>query len=136
MGSWCELRLDALPLAHCKSHIDDDLLSIFQEKDRRDYVVEDHETGDEARQIHSYVLAANLMRERLDSLGFTLERARLDYAVGHADALEIAQMSCPTDYIRELDRQTYDRWCGKVRRLTRTGDRKSIEASDTVEPND
>jgi hypothetical protein len=64
------------------------------------------------------------MRERLDTLGFTAERARADYACGHAEHVEMAEEDW--DWLSDSERQwlrckTYEYWCAAIGRLVPQG---------------
>ena len=71
MGSSCELSFDAISLLSQKSHVPDEFVCLFQESDRR----ESPETDEESVSI-GYFAPAEVVRQRLDLLGYTIGYAR------------------------------------------------------------
>jgi hypothetical protein len=123
MSSWCTLDVDGFSVWGSPSYIDDIMLSIFQERDRR-VRPDPRNRGDEDDQFHyEYAISAQAMRERLDTLGFTAERARADYACGHAEQVEMVEAEeflSGTD-LERLRRKTYEYWCAAIGRLVPQG---------------
>ena len=120
MGSWCALKIDELLLGSSKSYVDDVMLSIFHERDRRIREIVVDPLTLESRTQYEYALSAESMRDRLDSLGFTVARARADYGVGHIEQQEIARECLPTEDMHSLTRQTYDRWRQLISRSSKS----------------
>jgi hypothetical protein len=85
MGSYSSTKADDVDLWQSKSEVDEDSLSIFLERDRRvrpdpTQEEDDYEPGYAfMAQLFEYAVPADLMKQRLDALGFTLPRARADY---------------------------------------------------------
>ena len=85
MGSYSTTKADNVDLWQSKSEVDEDSLSIFLERDRRVRPDPSQEEDDYEpeyafmAQIFEYAVPADQMKERLDALGFTLQRARTDY---------------------------------------------------------
>src|SRR5580700_3747164 len=71
MGSSCELKFDEISLLSQKSYVPDEFVCLFQESDRR----ESPETEDERITI-GYFAPRDVVRQRLDLLGYTTEYAR------------------------------------------------------------
>jgi HEPN/Toprim N-terminal domain 1 len=123
MSSWCSLTVDGFSVYGSPSYIDDVMLSVFQERDRRVRPAPSNR-GDEDDYFHyEYAISAQAMRERLDTLGFTAERARTDYTVGHAEYVEMVEAE---DFLSEAQREnmrrnTYDYWCAAIGRLVPQG---------------
>src|SRR6267378_519554 len=113
MSSWCDLTVDGFSVHGSPSYIDDVMLSVFQERDRRVRPDPNNRDGEEEYFFYEYALSARAMRERLDTLGFTAERARADYTCGHAEHVEMVEaeelLSEPDP--QKLRRKTYEYWC-------------------------
>jgi hypothetical protein len=71
MGSSCELKFDEISLLSQKSYVPDEFVCLFQESDRR----EAPETQEEGITI-GYFAPREVVRQRLDLLGYTIEYAR------------------------------------------------------------
>jgi hypothetical protein len=71
MGSSCELSFDAISLLSQKSYVPDEFVCLFQESDRR----ESPETDEESVSI-GYFAPPQVVRQRLDLLGYTLDYGR------------------------------------------------------------
>jgi len=123
MSSWCVLSVDGFSIHGSQSYIDDVILSLFQERDRRVRPNPDNREGEQEYFYYEYAISAQAMRERLDTLGFTAERARADYARGHAEQVEIADAEeLLLEANREgLRRRTYDYWRAAIGRLVPHG---------------
>lgn len=123
MSSWCDLRIDGFSIYGSSSYVDDDMLSVFYERDRRIRPDPDGADDEGADFLYEYATSAQAMRERLDALGFTLARARANYAQGHAEEV---QMMDDLDWMSEEERlrcreRTYDYWCAAIGRLVPQG---------------
>jgi hypothetical protein len=123
MGSWCELTVDGFSVSGSKSYVDDIILSVFHERDRRVGPDPSNQEGEENNLRYEYATSAQAMRERLDTLGFTAKRARTDYAQGHAEYLEMVSDWDwqPQSEREQLRGKTYDYWCAAIRRLVPQG---------------
>lgn len=129
MGSWCSLSIDGFTVHGSKSYVDDVVLSLFHERDRRVTPDPDPDTDpdpdceDEPQFTYEYAVAARAMADRLDVLGFTIGRARADYGLGHAEAIadfdEDHWLSAADQQI-ERD-HTYDVWRSVMARLAPQG---------------
>ena len=123
MSSWCDLTVDGFSVYGSPSYIDDVMLSIFHERDRRVRPDPRNRDGEEQYFHYEYAISAQAMRERLDTLGFTAERARADYACGHAEQVEMVEAEeflSATDR-KKLRRKTYEYWCAAIGRLVPQG---------------
>ncbi len=123
MGCWCDLTVDGFSVHGSKSYIDDVMLSVFHERDRRVRPDPDDRDGEEIHLNYEYATSAQAMRERLDTLGFTAERARADYAHGHAEHVEMAEdwEWLSKSERRQLRCKTYEYWCAAIGRLVPQG---------------
>jgi hypothetical protein len=123
MGSWCVFAVDGFSIHGSKSYIDDVILSVFQERDRRVRPNPHNREGEEEYFYYEYAISAQQMRERLDTLGFTAERARADYGRGHAEQVEMADAEelLPETNRESLRRKTYDYWRTAIGRLVPQG---------------
>jgi hypothetical protein len=123
MSSWCDLSVDGFSVHGSQSYIDDVMLSVFQERDRRVRPDPGNRDDEDEYFHHEYAISAQAMRERLDTLGFTAERARADYTVGHAEQMEMAgawEFLSESD-LEKLRRKTYEYWCSAIGRLVPQG---------------
>jgi hypothetical protein len=79
--------------------------------------------GEEEYFYYEYAISAQQMREKLDTLGFTAERARADYGRGHAEQIEMADAEelLPETNRESLRRKTYDYWRTAIGRLVPQG---------------
>jgi hypothetical protein len=79
MGSWASLNIMAYHVAGMKSHVDPVVMTLFQAGDRL-VGLEEEPGGDsdyeDARLLYRYVAPAEYVKQRLDILGFTLERTQ------------------------------------------------------------
>jgi hypothetical protein len=124
MGSWCELSIDDFLIASSKSYVDDTMLSIFQERDRRVTTAAQGDPEDNPEYKYEYALSAQAMRERLDAMGFTVPRARCDYTVGLSNELRSYDEPVASDLLQEIERlqqRTYDHWRDAIGRLISQG---------------
>jgi len=80
MGSYWALQIDEFQLASNKGKAPDEILFLFQERDRR--ARDSNRHGPEDRIRYEYAVPARAMRERLDVLGFTAERSERDFQDG------------------------------------------------------
>jgi HEPN/Toprim N-terminal domain 1 len=88
VGSYWALQIDDFELASSKGEAPDDILCLFQERDRRVRNSNRHGSEDETR--YEYAAHTGVMRERLNVLGFTAERSERDF---HNElAIEIERM--------------------------------------------
>jgi hypothetical protein len=71
MGSSCELKFDAISLLSQKSYVPDEFVCLFQESDRREL------PGTEEESVTiGYFAPPEVVRQRLDLLGYTIDYAR------------------------------------------------------------
>lgn len=99
MGSYWALQIDEFQLASNKGEAPDEILCLFQERDRR--VRNSNRHGSEDRIRYEYAVPVGSMRERLDVLGFTVERSEQEF--NEELALEIERMEDePTLYADDL----------------------------------
>jgi hypothetical protein len=123
MSSWCDLTVDGFSVHGSSSYVDDVMLSVFHERDRRVRPDPDNRDGEEMYFHYEYAISAPAMRERLNTLGFTAERAEADYSRGHAEQVEMLEAE---EFLSETDRQTrrrqtYEYWCAAIKRLAPIG---------------
>ena len=133
MGTYCETSLDNMELWSSKSYADELSLLIFQERDRRtsNYRDEDDDPADEDRLKVEYAVTAAAMRDRLDTLGFTVSRAREDFAQAHAEHIETHERwlseggygltLTSADKLEELRTQDFDWWSSTISSLVARG---------------
>jgi hypothetical protein len=123
MSSWCDLSVDGFMVHGSQSYIDDVMLSVFQERDRRVRPDARNEEAEEQYFHYQNAIPAQAMRERLDTLGFTVERARADYAGGHAEQVELvdAEVLLSGADLEKLRRRTYEYWRAAIGRLVPQG---------------
>jgi hypothetical protein len=125
MSSWCSLSVDGFSVYGSQSYIDDVMLSVFQERDRRVRPDPGNRDADEEYFHYEYAISAQAMGERLDTLGFTVERARADYARGHAEQVERVEAEAEELLswvdLEKLRRRTYEYWCAAIGRLVPQG---------------
>lgn len=90
MGSYCSTLIDAFEVWSSKSYVDEDSLTLFQERDRAisTYVDPDDEDAAERQRV-VYSISAAEMCDRLDAMGFDLERARQSYNAGRGSYVEL-----------------------------------------------
>lgn len=97
MGSYCELYISNYSIASTKNEIDPFLLSIFQTEDIRtfDRKIEErhqllHGIEDEAEEVENaiqYINSAKNIRDRLNVMGFTLEKSKENFKESKAESL-------------------------------------------------
>lgn len=129
MSSWCDLSVDDFSVGGSRSYIADVMLSVFHERDRRVRPDPHPRDAEEIVPRYQYATSAQAMRERLDTMGFTAERARADYARGLAEHVAMAQ---EWDWLsrserRQLRQRTYEYWCAAIGRLVPQGFQSSEE---------
>jgi hypothetical protein len=119
MGSYWALKIDEFQLVSNKGELPDDILCLFQERDRR--VRNSNHHGSEDRIQYEYVVSVGAMRERLDVLGFTAERSERDFQEG-LDA-EIERIEERDAEIERIGRYefTFDDSLSVLRELTLEG---------------
>jgi hypothetical protein len=90
MGSYSELYVDTYPLFSEKSGVDLELMTVFREKDKRIYEqtilerrmalgINEEGDEDEVITICEYKNSVENIKQRLEVMGFTLDRARREY---------------------------------------------------------
>jgi len=121
MGSYWALQIDEFQLVSNKGEAPDEILCLFQERDRR--VRSSNRHGSEDRIRYEYAVPVGAMRDRLDVLGFTVERSEQEF---HEElALEIERMEDePTLYADDLHvlrRVTLTGWKDALATMARAG---------------
>ena len=130
MGCWSDINVDGMMLWSSKSYLDQDALSLFQERDRRTPPAPDAGDDEEPqnRLRYQYSVTAQEMRDRLDVLGFTVGRARADYARAQAEEIEMHEEwvangdgQTTSDEVAALRARTFDVWQAMVARVAPRG---------------
>src|SRR4051812_20466305 len=95
MGSYTSLSVDGYEIHSSKSYVDLEVMTIFRESDKEYRVVDEHDVtvmqsrtiiqpnraNDEGLQVR-YRASAGAIRDRLDVMGFTRERAHAEFEAG------------------------------------------------------
>ena len=136
MGSYCELKVGGYDIYSTKSQIDPFMAAIFRDSDRRIRRVqydayytnplEDTDLVD----CHEYVATAQQLKDRLDLMGFTLEKARQVFNEGISQVIATTQefMADSGEYMQdyyrkelsqltELQNAGFDRWLATIRNI-------------------
>lgn len=126
MGSYDDLSIDGFSIWGSKSYVDDAVLSIFHERDRRRRVASrPRYSNSGAEEVVEYAVSARAMRERLDAMGYAAAQAREDYAIGLNRELEVYDVHLTDVFDQELRERaaqwTYDRWSAAIARLVPQG---------------
>ena len=136
MGSYCELKVGGYDIYSTKSQIDPFMAAIFRESDRRvrrvhydAYYTEPLEDADLV-DCHEYAVTAQQLKDRLDLMGFTLEKTRQVFNEGVSQVIATTQEFMEDsgedmqDYYRkeltqltELQNAGFERWLATIRNI-------------------
>src|SRR5690349_16698053 len=123
MGSYCSLHFDDIEVISWKSEVPDSLISLFQESDRADRVVEEH--GDSYRH-YLYVAPRSVVLERLDILGLTQAAARAAFDDWRQGELEMYKewvdegSDWAEDTLKALQSLSFEEWSKRITGVLRT----------------
>ena len=121
MGSYCETYLDEIFVWTSKSYVDEIMLSLFCEDDRRIRVLTDK--GQKSNS-YEYACKAGHMADRLDAMGFTITRAIKDYERLRKDEIEMIESwdydfsDTAVNFLRTWDFKT---WSQHLKALVKKG---------------
>jgi|688.fasta_scaffold318761_1 hypothetical protein len=136
MGSYCELKVGGYDIYSTKSQIDPFMAAIFRESDRRvrrvhydAYYTDPLEDADLV-DCHEYAVTAQQLKDRLDLMGFTLEKTRQVFNEGVNQVIATTQEFMEDsgedmqDYYRkeltqltELQNAGFERWVATIRNI-------------------
>jgi hypothetical protein len=85
MGSYCTLSVSNYEILSMKSQADPIIMTVFRDSDRRSYSSWDNdypEDLDDVEETYEYAATARMCIERLEVMGFTLQKAKADFESG------------------------------------------------------
>lgn len=152
MGTYTSFKVDGYELISTKSSVDPVLMTLFTEANKRVRASANEEAGtpagawvlpSEAPAVrvdeygvtqldHAYVAPAQVIRDRLEIMGFTLQRTRDHYEMRRADEIETLRSYVAEsrregeeplfeESLRLLEALTFDGWLAGVRWLKERG---------------
>lgn len=94
MGSFCNLYIGACSISWSKSAVNPLLLSLFQTGDFKTYTIEeetDQQLGEEKifREIFEYSNSAKNIKDRLEIMGFTIQKVIEEFEIAKARQIEM-----------------------------------------------
>lgn len=140
MGSYANFTVSDYTLFSFKSTVPNEFLTIFRESDRQasPSVLQDDEV---VEGTFVYAAQAQVVRERLDVMGFSFERAQIDFRASISEIIqeyeEDAESNHTNERVQFLNAWSFEKWATIVQDILRQGvagwDRREILESLTEE---
>lgn len=116
MGSYCALKFDELSVLESKSHVPDELISLFQEFDRVDITEPAEDEGEEPEITYTYRAARQVILDRLDILAITSSAAELAFETWRRGEIELQKEIADddTETLKAIESLSFEKWKERV----------------------
>lgn len=120
MGNYASLKVADFELISCKSFVDPMLMTMFRESDKKEYDYFDED--DEIQTATKYSNRVEMIKLRLDIMGFTLESTKKEFLLNNNDHFSFEQNGIDEEWEEvPIEGYTFDNWMNEMRWIIKSG---------------
>ena len=128
MGQYWTLSIKGYSVLEGKNYFDGTMLQLFRQEDAKIKCVHSEHTECDRYRTYEYTSRVVEMRERLDLMGFSVDRTARDFERGRQR--ELGENDEPSsEYARFLSGYSFSKWLSVMGSLIRSGEQQYIESA-------